>query len=196
MNVSESPQLIVIAGPNGAGKSTLAPHLLRDTFGLLEYVNADTIAMGLSAFSPESVAFEAGRIMLERLHDLAAMKASFAFETTLASRSYAGWIHGIKDQGYAFHLLYIWLSTPELAIRRVEERVRRGGHNIPETTIRRRYLRGLHNFFALYLPLADTWTIYDNTDDNQPTFIATGTASGELSINNEAMWKTIKSTGI
>lgn len=93
-----NPQVIIIAGPNGAGKSTLAPYLLKDTFGLLEYVNADTIALGLSAFSPERVAFRAGRIMLERLHSLAEAGASFAFESTLATRSYVPWISKLKGR--------------------------------------------------------------------------------------------------
>jgi predicted ABC-type ATPase len=119
---NKSPQIIVIAGPNGAGKSTLAPHLLKDTFGLLEYVNnADTIAHGLSAFNPEGVAFEAGRVMLERLHSLAEQQKSFAYETTLATRSYAVWLSRLKHQGYRFHLLYLWLRSPELALYRIRE---------------------------------------------------------------------------
>ncbi len=118
-----NPQIIVIVGPNGAGKSTLAPFLLRDTFGLTEYVNADTIAQGLSAFNSEGAAFEAGRIMLRRLHHLADEKRNFAFESTLASRSYAGWITGLRQQGYEFHLIYLWLSSVNLAVERVRERV-------------------------------------------------------------------------
>ncbi|HET9530934.1 MAG TPA: zeta toxin family protein, partial [Blastocatellia bacterium] len=120
----------MIAGCNGAGKSTLAPHLLRDTFGLTEYVNADTIAQGLSAFAPEKVAFKAGRVMLNRLRDLAERRENFAFESTLASRFYAPWIAELKQNGYEFDLIFIWLSSPELAVRRVEELVRLGGHAI------------------------------------------------------------------
>ena len=112
----------IIAGPNGAGKSTLAPFLLRDTFGLLEFVNADTISAGLSAFNAEAVAFEAGRVMLTRLRELAASKQNFAFESTLATRSYAPWISRLVEDGYDFHLLFLWLSTAELAIQRVSER--------------------------------------------------------------------------
>src|SRR5205085_2449598 len=135
----ENPQVIIIAGPNGAGKSTLAPFLLRDRYSLLEYINADTIALGLSAFNPESVAFEAGRIMLGRLHDLADQQQSFAFESTLASRFYRRWISQLKQRGYEFNLLFLWLRCAELAVRRVRERVEAGGHDVAEEIIRRRY---------------------------------------------------------
>lgn len=169
-----SPQVIVIGGPNGAGKSTLAPFLLRDKFGLLEYVNADTIALGLSAFNPESVAFESGRVMLKRLHDLARQRQSFAFESTLASRSYAWWIADIHQQGYHFHLLFLWLRKAELACQRVRERVQIGGHNVPEEIVRGRYRKGIRNFFELYQPLADTWVVYDNSTSSSPALIAAG----------------------
>jgi len=118
----QSPKIIIIAGPNGAGKSTLAPFLLRDTLGLMQYVNADSIALGLSAFQPEKIAFEAGRIMLKRLHDLARQRASFAFESTLASRSYARWVAGLRHQGYDFQLLFLWLRSHHLAVQRVRAR--------------------------------------------------------------------------
>ena len=189
---TENPQLIIIAGPNGAGKSTLAPHLLKDAFGLLEYVNADTIALGLSAFSPESVAFEAGRIMLKRLHDLAEARESFAFESTLASRSYVRWISTLKKQGYRFHLIYLWLHSPELALERVRERVRSGGHDVPEQIIRRRYPKGLRNLFALYLPVADTWSIYDNSVSGSPVLIAAGKLDIEITTIDESLWRKIR----
>src|SRR5262245_16088588 len=117
--MSHPPQIIVLAGPNGAGKSTLAPILLRDELGLLEFVNADTIAVGLSGVQPEAAAFEAGRIMLKRLHELAVRKLSFALETTLATRSYAGWLAGLKQDGYRISLLFVWLQSHELAVQRV-----------------------------------------------------------------------------
>jgi predicted ABC-type ATPase len=136
----------VIAGSNGAGKSTLAPALLRDTFGIPEYVNADTIAEGLSAFAPKDASFDAGRVMLERLRNLASARKDFAFETTLASRFYAGWLKELQSQGYRVNLIFLWLRDLEIAIQRVNERVRFGGHSIPEDTIRRRYERGLRIF--------------------------------------------------
>lgn len=114
-----SPQVIIIAGPNGAGKSTIAPFLLRDRFGVMNYVNADTIANGLSAFAPEKFAIEAGRIMLKQLREMAQRRTDFAFESTLASRSYAHWIRKLREQGYEFHLFFLWLQSPEVAVHRV-----------------------------------------------------------------------------
>ena len=188
----KSPQVIVIAGPNGAGKSTLAPYLLRDAFELLEYVNADTIAQGLSAFNPEGVAFEAGRVMIERLHILAEQQRSFAFESTLATRSYASWLSRLKQQGYRFHLLYLWLRHPELALYRVKERVQRGGHRVPEEIIRRRYSRGIENFFGLYLSLADSWAMFDNSDANGPVLVAKGKGGTAMDVREPDIWNEIK----
>src|SRR5205809_1167443 len=111
----EQPQVIIIAGPNGAGKTTLAPFLLRDTLGLLEYVNADPIALGLSGFDPASVAIEAGRVMLKRIHHLTEQRRTFAFETTLAARSYVRWIEGLVHAEYQFQLMFVWLRSADLA---------------------------------------------------------------------------------
>lgn len=184
-----TPQLIVIAGPNGAGKSTLAPFLLRDALNLLEYVNADTIALGLSAFNPERAAFDAGRIMLKRLRSLASSRRSFAFESTLASLSYASWIDELKQNRYRFHLLFLYLRSPELAVQRVAERVRVGGHHVPEIIIRRRYRRGARNFFKLYMPLADTWVVYDNSVPGKPSLIAAGSKDAAPAIFRSDYWK-------
>src|SRR3954452_10640772 len=131
------PQVIVIAGPNGAGKTTAAPFLLRDTLGVTEFVNADTIAQGLSAFEPEQVATAAGRVMLARLKELAERRANFAFETTLASRWFARWLQKLIGGGYTLHLLFLWLPSADFAVSRVADRVRAGGHTVPEETIRR-----------------------------------------------------------
>jgi predicted ABC-type ATPase len=182
----------VIAGPNGAGKSTLAPYLLRDTFGLPEYVNADTLAQGLSAFNPESVAFEAGRIMLERLHILAQQNQSFAFETTLATRSYSRWLTQLKQQGYKIHILFLWLRSPELALYRIKERVQLGGHNVAEGAVRRRYFRGLRNFFQLYHPLADSWAIFDNSSVGNPVLVAAGSGASTIDILKADIWDEIR----
>lgn len=185
---SPAPQVVVIAGPNGAGKTTLSAALLRDHFGGMEYVNADPIAQGLSAFHPETVAFEAGRAMLRRLRALALQGSSFAFETTLATRSYAIWLGRLKQSGYRFHLLFLWLSSADLAVQRVRERVRAGGHNVPEEVVRRRYRKGIHNFLSLYQELADTWAIYDNTVLESPDTIAMGIGKKGLNIHNEVLW--------
>jgi predicted ABC-type ATPase len=168
------PHVIVLAGPNGAGKSSAAPSLLVGALEVTGFVNADSIAVGLSAFNSERYALEAGRLMLERLRGLAEERVNFAFETTLASRSFAPWIRDLIAAGYAFHLFYLWLPSEDYAVLRVHERVSQGGHNIPEETIRRRYHRGIANFFRLYQPIATTWRVYDNSARSGPRLVASG----------------------
>jgi len=185
------PHLIVIAGPNGAGKSTTAPSLLKGTLKVTEFVNADIIAQGLSGFQPEGAVFHAGRVMLERIHYLAKKRIDFAFETTLASRTFALWITDLRKTGYDFHLVFLWLPNEEFAIARVAERVRMGGHNVPEETIRRRYHTGLKNFFRLYKPLADFWRVYDNSEPAGPRLIASGSRSESDNIKDIAIWNMI-----
>lgn len=185
------PNVVVIAGPNGAGKTTLAPHLLRDRLGIFEYVNADTIAQGLSAFALETVAIEAARIMLRRLRELAEQRKDFAFETTLATRSYLKWLSSLRFEGFYVHLVFLWLSSPELAIERVSQRVRRGGHDIPEATIRRRYERGLGNLVRLYLPIVDSWEVLDVSQE--PSIeVAFGDKTNGKVVINEGIWQMIE----
>ena len=136
--------------------------MLKQALGILEFVNADQIAVGLSAYSPETVSFEAGRIMLKRLHELAASKVSFAFESTLASRTFDLFLSQRKAQGFRVQIFYIALPSAALAVNRVALRVKLGGHSIPQADIERRFQRSLHNLFELYLRLADRWTILDN----------------------------------
>ena len=188
---AKRPHFIVIAGPNGAGKSTTAPSLLKGTLKVTEFVNADIIAQGLSGFQPEGAVFHAGRVMLERIHYLAKKRIDFAFETTLASRTFALWITDLRKTGYDFHLVFLWLPNEEFAIARVAERVRMGGHNVPEETIRRRYHTGLKNFFLLYKPLADFWRVYDNSEPAGPRLIASGSRSESDNIKDIAIWNMI-----
>lgn len=182
--------MIVIAGSNGSGKSTAAPILLKDTVHIKDFVNADVIAQGLSAFQPEKAAIQAGRVMLDRIKALANERTNFAFETTLASRTFAGWIEKLKGQGYQFHLVFLWLRSVELAISRVADRVRMGGHSVPEETIRRRYVVGLNNFFNLYRPIADSWQMYDNSDANNLALIASK-IQDKINIGKEDVWKNL-----
>jgi predicted ABC-type ATPase len=186
------PSVTVIAGPNGAGKSTSAPEVLRDALGVTEFVNADVIARGLSAFEPERAALAAGRVMLARLRELAQKRESFAFETTLASRSFAPWLADLRGKGYHFHLIFLWLPSADAAVARVADRVRTGGHNVPEATIRRRYEAGLRNFFALYQPLANSWRMYDNSTTSGPALIAAGKGPTERTIAVPVSWNRIK----
>lgn len=167
-----APQVVVLGGPNGAGKSTVAPELLRNALGLKEFVNADQIASGLSAFNTEAVAFEAGRIMLRRVHELARERSTFAFESTLASRSFHQFLVRLKADGYRVLVFYVALMSPELAVARVEHRVRMGGHDVPEDIVRRRFHRSLKNLFELYLPIADRWRVFDNSTGTKPTKVA------------------------
>jgi predicted ABC-type ATPase len=185
------PHLIVIAGPNGAGKSTTAPALLKGTLEVTEFVNADLIAQGLSGFQPEGAAFHAGRVMLERIHYLAKKRVDFAFETTLSSKTFAPWIADLRKTGYDFHLVFLWLPNDDFAVARVAERVRMGGHNVPEETIRRRYDSGLQNFFHLYLPLTDTWDLYDNSGP-KPRMIAFCDEGQDIIVNDSIIWHNIK----
>ena len=185
------PLVIVIAGPNGAGRSTTAPFLLRDTLQVSEFVNADTIAGGLSAFRPDSVAIAAGRAMLERIRQLAEARADFAFETTLASRSFAPWLARLKRNGYHVHVLFLWLESADLAVNRVAARVRLGGHDVPEGTVRRRYQRGLRNLFGLYVPLADSWQVFDNSRAERPQLVASGRRDGAEQVANAPLWQRI-----
>ncbi len=188
----QQPHIIVIAGANGAGKSTTAPSLLKDTLGVTEFVNADVIAKGLSAFYPEGAAFHAGRVILERIHLLAKERVDFAFETTLASRTFAPWIKELKQTGYIFHLVFLWLPSEEFAIARVAERVRTDGYNVPEETIRRQYKKGMNNFFQLYLPLVDTWLFYDNSVAGTPLLLASGGRDIGATIENSLIWQQIQ----
>jgi predicted ABC-type ATPase len=158
--------LYLIGGANGSGKTTTAKKVLPNSLEVIEYVNADEIAAGISMFNPESVAILAGRLMLERLEILANSGVSFAFETTLAARYFASFLRKSKLKGYTINLIFFWLQSPELAIERVHRRVESGGHNIPEDVIRRRYTRGVKNLFELYIPLCDNWVIYDNSKGN------------------------------
>ena len=188
--------MIVVSGPNGAGKSTLAPRLLRDTLGILEYVNADTIALGLSAFAAERVAFDAGRIMLKRLNGLASEEKYFAFETTLAGRFYARWLRDLQAKGYKVTLVFLWLRSVELAVERVRVRVRLDGHDVPEETIRRRYVKGLRNFFGLYQPLADSWAVYDCSDAGAISLIAAGPSAADVQVYEAGLWGEIQQTAL
>lgn len=186
------PKLYIIAGCNGAGKTTASYTVLPEMLGCKEFVNADEIAKGLSPFNPESVAIEAGRLMLQRMDDLLSEGSDFAFETTLSTRSYVKLIERAQAKGYFVTLLYFWLPTPEQAIERVATRVREGGHNIPSDVIRRRYANGIKNLTALYIPLCNYWAIYDNSSaDEQIRIIALGGKDITTHIEDTLSYKTI-----
>lgn len=184
------PNLYVIAGCNGAGKTTASYTILPEILDCKEFVNADNIAAGLSPFNPERVALEAGRIMLSRIHDLLEERADFAFETTLSTRSYVSLIKDAKEKGYDVTLLYLWLDSPDHAIKRVAKRVAKGGHHIPDDVVKRRYYRGIKNLIQLYTPLCDKWLVFDNMDV-EPQVVAKHDEFGEAVLNDE-IWSIIK----
>ncbi len=156
--------LYIIAGCNGAGKTTASMTILPKSLLVKEFVNADEIARGLSPFNPEGVAIEAGKLMLQRIDFLLEREESFSIETTLATRSYLQLVHRAHQKGYVVHVIFFWLKTPEQAVRRVAERVSKGGHGIPIETIIRRYEAGINNLFKLYMAQVDIWSIYDNSE--------------------------------
>lgn len=188
------PSLVILAGPNGAGKSTAAPELLQGELAVDEFVNADVIARGLSAFDPDRAAMAAGRVMLTRLDELARQRESFAFETTLASRSFAPWLRDLRDSGYAVHLFFLWLSSPNLAVERVADRVRSGGHNVPADTIRRRYHGGVRNFVGLYQPIVSSWTVY-NCSGPRSQLVAEGLESAPVKVYDRDVWAAVQRQG-
>ena len=183
------PGVVVLGGPNGAGKSTAAPRLLRGSLKVEEFVNADTLAQGLSLFRPQDVAMDAGRITLARLDALESQGRSFAFEATLASQGLARRLGRLKGRGYLVHIVYLWLPDVELALARVAERVRAGGHDVPADAVRRRFDRGRVNFFTIYRSLADAWRLYDATPITGPTLVATGGVGLPTHLRRRETWE-------
>ena len=183
--------LYIIAGCNGAGKTTASFTILPEIIFCKEFVNADEIAKGLSPFQPEKVAFEAGKIMLNRINELLANDESFAFETTLATKSYKNKVKEAQMKGYDVTLLFFWLQTIELAKGRVKTRVAEGGHNIAPDVIERRYIRGIKNLFEIYLPIVDGAFIFDNSEGKHELFVEK-TIDGQLSITNNFKFDQLK----
>lgn len=177
------PQIIILAGPNGAGKSTLSR--LPELMGL-PFLNADDIERDQG-----SGPLVAGKTLLARLHALTTDRSDFVIETTLAGRWLASHLMALREQGYQVHIIFVWVRSDDLSVARVASRVRSGGHDIPEATIRRRYSRGIHNFWHLYVPLSDTWKVYDNSDIHHKLVAAKETVSGII-VREPEIWQTIK----
>ena len=182
----DAPRVIIFAGPNGAGKSTHADAIL-DALGIRVFVNADYIARGLSGQHTDTVAIAAGRIMLRRLDELAEARDSFAFESTLSSRSFAPFLRRLKASGYRIGIYYFSLANAQLAVRRVKLRVSLGGHDVPAEVVRRRFERSRANFFGMYAPLADHWKLFDNSSADQAVLVAEST-DNVLWIKEPELW--------
>jgi predicted ABC-type ATPase len=183
--------LYIIAGCNGAGKTTASFTILPEILNCKEFVNADEIAKGLSPFQPEKVSFEAGRIMIRRINELLETKENFAFETTLATKSYKSKVVSAQTKNYTVTLLFFWLQNVDLAIERVKTRVMEGGHNIELEVIKRRYVNGIKNLFDIYLSIVDEVLIYDNSG-GIPELIAEKTLESEITILNETKFNKLK----
>lgn len=183
--------LYIISGPNGAGKTTASYSVLPNILNCKEFVNADEIARGLSPFNPDGMAIEAGELMLKRIDELLQKEESFSIETTLSTRSYFKLVETAHQKGYEVTLLFLWLKSPEQAIRRVAKRVENGGHDIPKDTIIRRYWTGLNNLFDIYMPIVDTWILVDNSKTPR-TIVATGGKNQNTIIENKDCFTKIK----
>jgi predicted ABC-type ATPase len=183
--------LYIIAGCNGAGKTTASNTVLPEIIHCNEFVNADSIAKGLSPFQPETVAFEAGRIMLHRIDELLHQQKDFAIETTLTTKSYLQTIQFARAKGYQITLLFFWLNNVELAKKRVQRRVSEGGHNIPVDVIERRYQRGIDNFFNHFAFAVDKWYLFENSEIN-PIFVAEKQPDSDLIIYEPIIFNQIR----
>ncbi|HEX4840235.1 MAG TPA: AAA family ATPase [Rhabdochlamydiaceae bacterium] len=186
-----SKRILMIAGPNAAGKTTIASRLIPDLPMFYEFINADEIARGLAPLHPETVAISASKLMIGRFRELLQANKSFAFETTAAGTNYLKHLREAKKQGYQVGLMFLWVSSPEQAIRRVHNRVMHGGHHIPDATIRRRYYLGMKNLLKHYLPLADFALILDNSEEECST-IAGKNVEYPLQVENKSIWKQIE----
>jgi predicted ABC-type ATPase len=182
-------EVYVIAGPNGAGKTTFAREFLPNYADCKNFVNADLIAQGMAPFFPETAALRAGRTMLSEIQSFAEKNMSFAFETTLSGRGHMGLLRRLKAQGYEIHMFFLWLKSVDLALSRVSERVSRGGHDVPEDIIRRRFERSMRNFLLHYRQLALVWTLFDNSGET-PRVVALG-KDQKVRIINKGIFKAL-----
>jgi predicted ABC-type ATPase len=180
----------VIAGPNGAGKTTFASEFLPDFVECREFLNADLIAAGLSPFAPETQKVRAGRLLLERIKQLASAQADFGFETTLSGRTYVKLLGDMKARGYRLVLFFLWLPHADLAVARVQNRVKQGGHPVPEDDIRRRYAVGVRNLFRLYRPIFDGWWLYDAS--RLPPKLIAAQERGQLTLKQKRLYRRIE----
>lgn len=186
-------KILMIAGPNGAGKTTMTLELLKTCSMLYEFINADEIARGLAPKHPESMALTASKLMINRLKELLEADRSFVFETTASGTNYVKHLKSAKAKGYEISLTFLWLSKPEEAVKRVAQRVKQGGHNVPEDSIIRRYYAGIKNLIFHYLPLADEAFILDNSSEGSARkLIARKNKNNSIDISDKVLWNKIQ----
>lgn len=188
-------RVYIVAGPNGAGKTTFAKKFLPLFADCKQFINADLIAGGLSPFSPEQSAIQAGRLLLERIRHFAGKGTDFGFETTLAGKSYRNMFADLKAKGHTLHLFFLWIPDIKLAISRIQDRVKRGGHDIPEPVVRRRFQRGMRHLFELYRPFLDSWCLFDNSGAF-PHLVAMGVANQVKTLDQELFDEITKQAGV
>ena len=184
-------RIFMLVGPNGAGKTTTAMSFISSKM-IDEFLNADEIARGLAPLHPESMALTASKLMLKRLKELLNANKTFAFETTGAGTNYIKHLKQAQAKGYEVHLMFLWLSSPDLAVKRVAKRVEQGGHHIPEDTVRRRYYLGIKNLITHYLPLVDRGLILDNSIAGTTKIIARKHINDGLKVEELIIWKEIQ----
>ncbi len=188
--MSRKPNVYIIAGPNGAGKTTFAKEFLPQYTQCTNFVNADLIAAGLSPFSPVAASIKAGRLLLEQVDQFLEQKADFAFETTLAGKTYIPLLKNIHKKGYQIHLFFLWIPDVQISLARIKERVAYGGHDVPAKDVRRRFARSTKNLFKFYRPLLDCWSIWDNSKE-KPVLIAEEIC-GKLNVIDQKAFELIK----
>ena len=188
--MTKHPNLYIIAGPNGAGKTTFAEEFLQNYAECRTFINADTIARGLAGFSPDAVALKAGRLLLEQIGLYADKKIDFAFETTLSGVTHLSRLKDMKKEGYRIHLFFLWIPDIRLSLERVANRVKMGGHGVSEKVVRRRFHRGIKNFFKIYRSILDSWMLFDNSKI-KPILVAKR-RNGHLEILDEKLFALVK----
>ncbi len=188
-----NPNVYIIAGPNGAGKTTFAREFLPNYAISRNFINADLIAQGVAPFSPESAAIRAGRLVLSEIANFARKRIDFGFETTLSGQTYLNIIRDLRNQGYQTHFFYLWLAHVEISILRIQQRVRRGGHNVPENDVRRRFKRSVKNFMESYRFIADSWLLFDGS--TAPPEVIALENGGSLRIMNQDLYEKVLAYG-
>ena len=183
-------ELVVLGGPNGAGKTTAAQIVIPRKLDIAEFINADEIARGLSPFNPDGAALAAGRLMLQRMRNLASGEQSFAIETTCSGRGHLNFLRQCKNAGWRIIFVFLWLPSPQIALDRVARRVAAGGHAVQPEIVVRRYWSGLRNMYSSYLPLADVAAVYDNGGD-EPILIAERITGADLTVHDPECWKSL-----